>query len=326
MLSEVLSALLCSNNDARRQAESKFSTLLEQNYFQTVQTLIEVLGNKTADISIRALSGVLLRSAIEKHSKQLNHGSLSQLRLMFIQIWSEETNTVIFRRLNHILAQLYTTEKWEEMIPTLIQIISNKDIKASLPLLNLIEILADYGPEYSQANLNSLGAFLGGAITANDSDIRIACARSICSCIVGLDDETQRDSFRAALMPIMSVLGETLGAGNEADATSIMDHLVTIANIQPVFFKGATDSIVSSMLSVANSTALEYTTRIMAIEFLVTLGETAPALARRCEFLVTGLIPILFTLVAGFDEEESDWVRGKYTDEVVEGDHTAGAY
>ena len=42
------------------------------------------------------------------------------------------------------------------------------------------------------------------------------------------------------------------------------------------------DGVVSAMLTVARSAQLEFPTRSLALELLVTLTETAPALARRC--------------------------------------------
>lgn len=47
--------------------------------------------------------------------------------------------------------------------------------------------------------------------------------------------------------------------------------------------QGTLDDVVSAMLSVASATGLEFPTRSMALELMVTLTETAPALARRCK-------------------------------------------
>lgn len=82
---------------------------------------------------------------------------------------------------------------------------------------------------------------------------------------------------------MITVLGTALNNGDELDATGIMEHLVCIAQQQPMFFKGVLDDVVEAMLAVASATGLEFSTRSIALELMVTLTETAPALARRCK-------------------------------------------
>ena len=97
---------------------------------------------------------------------------------------------------------------------------------------------------------------------------------------MALEEDSARDAFRPAIQPIIAVLGSTLTRGDEQDATSIMEYLVAIANSQPIFFKGNVDAVVEAMLTVARSKDLEFPTRSIALELMVTLTETAPALAR----------------------------------------------
>jgi environmental stress-induced protein Ves len=85
------------------------------------------------------------------------------------------------------------------------------------------------------------------------------------------------------VQPVIAVLGDALNNGDELEATAIMEHLVSIAQQQPMFFKGTIDDVVKAMLTVASATGLDFSTRSMALELMVTLTETAPALARRCK-------------------------------------------
>ncbi len=55
---------------------------------------------------------------------------------------------------------------------------------------------------------------------------------------------------------------------------------------------------------------------------MVTLCETAPALARRCTALVQGLIPLGMNFMLEVEVTEKEWVRGKYTEEPMEGDYS----
>ena len=128
--------------------------------------------------------------------------------------------------------------------------------------------------------------FLSTNLGNPDSDVQVSGAKACCACIVALEDEGARDAFKPAIQPIINIVGTTLGNGDETDATSITEYLVTIAELQPIFFKGNVDAVVQAMITVAKSDDLEFTTRSMALELMVTLSETAPALARRCPGLV----------------------------------------
>lgn len=55
---------------------------------------------------------------------------------------------------------------------------------------------------------------------------------------------------------------------------------------------GCVDDVVNAMMFIANAASLEVSTRVVALEFIITLTETAPALARRCTTLVQGIIPV----------------------------------
>lgn len=103
-----------------------------------------------------------------------------------------------------------------------------------------------------------------------------------------------------------------------------MEYLVSTAQMQPMFFKGAMDGVVAAMLQVASAASLEFSTRSMALELMVTLTETAPALARRCPGLVKGLVPLAFSLMLEVDESESEWVRGSYSEEPADENHAVG--
>jgi hypothetical protein len=171
-------------------------------------------------------------------------------------------------------------------------------------LLNLVEVVAEYSPDDIAKCLGALGPFLAAGLASSDLSVKVACAKSTGACIVAIEDEEARSSFKPALDPMIAVLGQALANGDEAEATIIMDHLVSISQIQPMFFKGAMDAVVSAMVVVASSDSLEFSTRSMALELMVSLSETAPVLARRCPALISGLVPLAFALMTEVDETE----------------------
>lgn len=321
---QTLGALMSTDNALRAQAELFFNSQVESAIVPTLQELIRIFSEGSMELIIRSFAGVLLRRAIEKATKTLDPGVLNQLREALLSCWAQETNPNLLKRLAHVLAQSASGKPWLELLPRVIEAAAGKPANVLVAILNMIEIITEYCPEDIQTHLESVGGFLGAFIVSDDTNIQVACARSTAACIVSLEDEGSRNAFRSALQPIINVLGNALSRGDEVDATSIIEYLVSIAQVQPIFFKGAVDSVIAAMLTVARSDTLEFSTRSMALELMVTLTETAPALARRCAGLLEGLVPLAMSLMVDFDETEAEWLRHAYTDEPTDGDHAVG--
>ena len=249
----------------------------------------------------------------------------NELRSGLLDMWSNETNQLILRRLSHVIAQSAAGGDWVELLPTLIsRVQSSQNETEIISLLKLIEIIADYCPDDILTHIKILGNFLPPQFQSQNTSIQVSCAKATVACIVAIEDEGARNFFKPALQPIIEVLGSTLSRGDEVDATCIMDHLVEVAQIQPLFFKGAVDNIVAAMLSVASSNFLEFSTRSIALELMVTLTETAPALARRCPALVEHLVPLAMNIMLEVDEEDSEWAKGTYTEEPDDENYVVG--
>jgi hypothetical protein len=254
----------------------------------------------------------------------MNENQTQVFRERMLTMWANETNHLMLQRLSHIIAQSALKSPWDDLIPKVIQVSSTTNTKALVALLGLIEIISDYCPEDIQSNLPALGPFLGNLIVYQDTTVQIACAKATGACIVSLEDETARNAFKPAVDPIVRVLSVALNNGDETDATKIMGYLVTVAQEQPNFFKGTLDAVVSAMLTVANAQGLEFSTRSMALELMVTITETAPALARRCAGLIQGLVPLAMSLMLEIEEEEAEWAAGAYTEEPTDENYCVG--
>ena len=84
------------------------------------------------------------------------------------------------------------------------------------------------------------------------------------------------------------------------------------------------DAVVAAMLSVAQTQTLDFPTRSIALELMVTLTETAPALTRRCPGLVNGLVPLAMSIMLDVDESEEEWAAQSYADEPQEENYYVG--
>ena len=321
----VLNALMSADNNHRQKAEVYYNTQLTDNLMSALESLITILSTPAFELIVRSMAGILLRRAMERATKTIDGQKLQMLKGALISIWTTETNAILLKRLAHILAQCAAETPWVELVPLIISHANLNSVRITLlSSLNLIETIAEYCPDDIFSNLPLVGNFLATMICSPDEQVQVACARSVGACIVAMDDDAARNIFKPAVQPIINILGGALARGDESDAVSIMESLVAVAQIQPIFFKGAIDNIVAAMITVARSESLEFPTRSLAVELMVTFAETAPALARRCPGLVAGLIPLSMALALEVDDDEQDWVKGKYTEEPADENNCAG--
>jgi len=234
-------------------------------------------------------------------------------------MWTHEDNPTLIRRLSHVIGQCSAGGHWLDLIPTLFsqQSLGSVDNKIA-DLLGLVEIIADYCPDDILTHIKLLCNYLSTCFSSTSARVQVACARATGACISTLDDDSARNLLRPALQPIIDVLGTTLQRGDELDAVNIMEHLVEVAQLQPLFFKGSIDHVVNAMLTVAGATNLEFSTRSMALELMITLAETAPAAARRSSSLLNGLIPLAMNLMLEYEDEDLEWAKGSYVEEDLE--------
>ena len=315
---------MSTDNAIRREAEQFYTNEMAAHPHGGISQLLNVLGDKSAgtpgSAMLRSFSGVLLRQAIEKYSAKVPAESLGQLRGWMLQLWAAESDSLILKRLTHALAQSAAKVAWPELIPNLLAQVATMAPSNVQTFLSLVEKIAEYRPEDIQAAINQLGGFLAKALSSPEPTVAVAAAKATIASILAIEDENVRANFRAALPPILTVLGAALSRSDELDATAIMELLVDLAQVHPIFFKGGLDALVQAMLSVAAAEGLEFSTRNMALELMVTLAEAAPAMARRCAGLVQGLVPLAMSLMLEIEEEDADWAQGRYTPQTMDDD------
>jgi hypothetical protein len=244
-----IAALTSNDNAARGAAEAYLLQNLDSNTVPTVQTLMNLLSNPALAMPLRSAAGVLLRRALEAHGNngKLPDAFIEQLKQVCVQAFGQEASPMLLKRMAHIMAQLATIREWPTLLHTVVNSVSSSPQLANSTVyvtacLNLIEIIADYVPETissnAQATVALLGPFLGSFMSASDPNTQVSCARATAGLIVALDDENARNAFKPALQPIIKVVGDALQRGDEMEATGILENMVTLVQIQPLFLKG----------------------------------------------------------------------------------------
>jgi hypothetical protein len=128
---------------------------------------------------------------------------------------------------------------WPDLLSQIINFTSSQGLSpAVLAAMNLIEIISEYCPSDISDNIDALRNFLSLYFSIDSSStiglaIQVSCAKATGACIICIEDDNVRDSFKPALNPIINILGMVLSRAegdSEQDATNIMEHLCSIGN------------------------------------------------------------------------------------------------
>jgi importin-5 len=318
-LLSVISSFMSTNNNLRKEAEEFYSNRMTNDLFVTVQDLLSIITDDTVDISVRSLAAILLRRAVDNFQAktEANPEYFAQFRQALLGVWLNQSEKTILKRLCHVLAQASIAGPWADLIPHMLAHAKqcNGHEIIIISTMQFIETLAGYSPDEISTNINGLGEFLSSAVSSTNHAMQVAAARAICASIVNVEDDSLRAAFKYALSSIITILGAALSRGEVVDATNIMEYLVDIADVHPIFFRGSLDSISETMLAIANSQSVDFSTRSMAIEVLITICEKSPALARKCQVLMNGILPTAMTFMLELDLDDDEWKMEKYSDE-----------
>ncbi len=314
---------MSTNNEQRKEAERVFESIVQSNIRAALQNLLFILNTSSCDPVVRLFATVLMRRTVEKGVDNFNEAEIGVLKTELLTSWKTLTEFRLSAKLSHVLAQLSFKQPWAELLPHVMEFALSSPAHA-LAALNLVEISADYCPEDINTHHQLLCQFLAHFLNNESSVVRMGCAKAAVTCIAVLEEDSVRSAFRAALDPILTVLGNALSNGDETDATLLIENLVTVAQIQPVFFKPALDKMVSSMLSVVDAGALEFSTRSMALEWLVTMTEMAPAMMRRCNHFITHIVKVVLRVMLEVDDDVTSWMQHAYNVEDADENSLAG--
>ena len=218
---ELLGSLMSPDNAMRKNAEAYFFSQVDSNPILVAESLIQVLSDKSGDLTLRSFSGILLRRSLDQIGSKVSPEINNQLREAIIQIWSTETNKLILKRISHAIAQSSACGKWDDLIPRLLSMTGSLSQNGIIALLELIEIVSEYNASDIEKNLSAVGSFLSTLLGPSvDPHIQLACAKATGACIIAIEDDGARGLFKPALEPIIVILGSALQRGDEIGATS----------------------------------------------------------------------------------------------------------
>ena len=122
-----------------------------------------------------------------------------------------------------------------------------------------------------------------------------------------LDTSSEHRQKAADLIPAgLTALHTALEAHAESQVMESLSYLIDLAEYYPKLLRPVMSKLVPYMIQIMTTSELEDGTRHTALELLLTLAESAPAMMRKQELFTKTLIPTLLEWMAEVDDDQ-EW-------------------
>lgn len=102
------------------------------------------------------------------------------------------------------------------------------------------------------------------------------------------------------------------------DDDALIKVLIDLAETMPKFLRGQLDNIMQMCMNIFSNEEMLDSWRQLALEVLVTLAETAPAMVRKVgEKYIVSLVPLVLKMMTDLEEDE----KWSFSDEIIEDDN-----
>lgn len=130
------------------------------------------------------------------------------------------------------------------------------------------------------------------------------------------DKETNIQKHFSELIP--SVVHVTAQSIEKQEDDALLKVLIDLAESTPKFLRPQLEPIMEMCMKVFSNEEMEDSWRQLALEVIVTLSETAPAMVRKVGGkYISALVPLVLKMMTDLDEDE-EW---SFSDEIIEEDN-----
>nr|XP_033205678.1 importin-5 [Bombus vancouverensis nearcticus] len=324
-LQQLLNTLLSTDNDTRKQAEEAYNNLPVDS---KVTFLLSSLCNATLTEEMRAMAAVLLRrlfaSEFMDFYPKIPPEAQAQLReQILLSVQSEQTET-IRRKVCEVAAEVARNlidedgnNQWPEFLQFLFQC-ANSPIPAlkENALRMFTSVPGVFGNQ--QANyLDLIKQMLQQSIMDSANyEVRFQAVRAIGAFIVLHDKEDNIQNHFSELLPaIVQVIAQSVEKQTD---DALLKVLIDLAESTPKFLRLQLETIMEMCMKIFSNDDMIDSWRQLALEVLVTLAETAPAMVRKVGGkYIASLVPLVLKMMTDIQEDE----KWSFSDEIIEDDN-----
>eukprot|EP00736_Rhodelphis_marinus_P007337 Rmarinus@m.1215 len=304
-LEQLLQQLMSNQNAERQMAEQAFNEAKKQPdalVFMLMQGI-----RQSSHVECRSLAAVLLRSNVneswDKLSDNLKAGLNEEL---WVAIENESSDKV--RRQICNVVEIWTKLSGQVQ-PVMAQ--SFKFVKAQNPSLKeaALVVIGSTAEAMSQVlvqHLNDVCGIFQECLGDQNPGVRRAALEAICHVLQKLENMSDIDVVMNLMPSMLAVLQSMLADNSVDDANNSIKLLIEIAEAEPKFVRKHMAPVTTTFINIAAAQQLDEATRQLAVEFLVSLAENAPAMCRKHREFASSLIHVALEMMLEL-EDDSDW-------------------
>eukprot|EP00794_Sanderia_malayensis_P010931 gene10931-12092_t len=307
----LVSKLLSPDNDIRNDAEARYGTIPDVTKIQFLLNTILTSSN----LEIRVMASVLLRrllSNIEEFTTSIPEEVQQLCKVQLLQGVQALQDSNLRKKYCDVIAELakcYISDSGDNLWPDILKFLfescnSPSEETREIPLHILCSFPGIFGTQqdtYMQVIKEMLMHCLQ---PTNSLKIRYLAARATCTFIVESVEETKHKLF-ADLVPFILQALEASVKNEDDDA--VLKGFVELADTGPKAIKPHLIDSINLMLMIVSNVQLENSWRQLALEAIVTLSESAPAIVRKFGAqLIPKIVPEMLALMVDLDDEP-DW-------------------
>ncbi|CAL7948610.1 unnamed protein product [Xylocopa violacea] len=322
---QLLNTLLSTDNNARTQAEGAYNNLPVDS---RVTFLLTSLCNATLAEEMRATAAVLLRRLFSSEFMDFypKIPAEAQARLkeqILLSVQNEQTQT-IRRKICEVAAEVARNlidedgnNQWPEFLQFLFQC-ANSPVPAlkESALQMFTSVPGVFGNQ--QANyLDLIKQMLQQSVMdSTNYEVRFQAVRAIGAFIILHDKEENIQKHFSELLPaIVQVIAQSV---EKQEDDALLKVLIDLAESTPKFLRLQLETIMDMCMKIFSNEDMADSWRQLALEVLVTLAETAPAMVRKVggKYIVS-LVPLVLKMMTDIEEDE----KWSFSDEIVDDDN-----
>ncbi|XP_076324305.1 importin-5-like isoform X2 [Tachypleus tridentatus] len=317
--------LLNTNNDIRTKSESTFDNIPVE---RRIVYLLNTVGNNGNSDEVRQLGAVLLRRVIsgdfEHFFPKLNSESQAQLKNQLLLTVQQDLSPQLRKKVCDAASELARNlidedgnNHWPEFLKFLFDCASSQNTvykEASLQMFTAVPgIFGNQQNRYLEVIRQMLLQSLQDPTNLN---VRLAAVRATTAFLLAHEKEHNIQKHLAdCLPPLLQVLQQSLEQQNE---DFVLKSFIDLAESCPRFLRSQLDPLLQICLKIISETKMTDSWRQLALEVIVTLSETAPAMMRKLASKhIAQLVPLIFNMMIDLEEEEN-WA---FSDETLDDDN-----
>ena len=325
MIEQILKDLLLPDNNARKEAEAKLTSLLANKeplclcLSQLLTTSTELLVQSYAAIIIRKLFVVKDDEISSDVWKSFKAESKTAIKANLLTALTKTTDAALKKKISNALTNVFTCvteneEKWEELLRFVVAGFNLELNEANLPNIELcLSLLASiYQTAYDdlKEGSNVYIQCFANYFKSNVLSLKAKTVQCLSELLCSAMSKKEAKKFKEFMFNILETTLQCLNAGDNDNLQVCLESLNDLSTCEPKILRKSFSDLFTLMGKVIENKSIDDNLRDIAFELLIGVIEAVPAVIEKDNEKINLLVQALFKYAMEIDDTVSeDWLK-----------------